>query len=58
VLESDVQSQKSHKINQELDSQSFPFPGEEASEEQDDHARLDRADEHGQGFGPEVLYVE
>jgi len=47
VLESHVQSRKSHKINQELDNQSFSSPGEEASEEYDDHACLDRADEHG-----------
>jgi len=58
MLESHVQCHKSRKINQELNSQSFSSPDEEAGEEHDDHARLDRADEHGQGSGPEELYAD
>lgn len=42
-----IQSGKCHEINQDLDSQPFSSPDDEASEEDYDHARLDRADEHG-----------
>ena len=58
MLKGHAQSDKGHKINQELDSQSFSSPGEEASEEHDDHARLDRADEHGESVGPQESYAE
>ena len=55
---SHVHRHKSHKINQELDSQSFSSPDDEAREEHDDHPGLDRTNEHGYGFGPEEFYIE
>ena len=53
-----VHRYKSDKVNQELDSQSFSFPDDEAREEHDDHPRLDRTYEHRYGFGPEEFYVQ
>jgi len=47
AMESHVQSHKGHKVNQQLDGQSFASPHEKASEEHDDDARLDRADKRG-----------